>query len=425
MSTEINEANEAKQSKKGGKAAKIIAGVVFGGCLAASLGLNIYQAVVPNQKTADFIDYMYERIAESEKKENEYIEDGYKVGGEYEIRSTTHISDAYKSGDDSQLSEEDKETLKMAKEVLDEVVEDGMSDYEKEEAVYKWMVKNIGHGRGGVISRPGMDRSAFTPHDVLISKGAVCVGYATTFRLFMNMLGMDCRIVHNEYHSWDLVKLEDGWYHVDIYSDAHGVLYGNFNMTDQTARNGHNWDESALPEAKSVKYSPAVQNAVEVDGLMDIPAAMLEALDGKSTTLFYKFKQPLSDEDMGKADFLVNILDTVLSGGMLEDGGSYYFGAAWYPSDREDDYILGLLLESHDSEEETGIDMDSPEAKEIIKQVAEVFGLDPAMLGGDPEGGDYPIDDIVSGADGPVEVVTNPDGTVVNTWDGGGSVELR
>ena len=46
----------------------------------------------------------------------------------------------------------------MAKEVLDEVVEDGMSDYEKEEAVYKWMVKNIGHGRGGVISRPGMDR---------------------------------------------------------------------------------------------------------------------------------------------------------------------------------------------------------------------------------------------------------------------------
>ena len=63
-----------------------------------------------------------------------------------------------------------------------------------------------------------------------------------------------------------LVKLEDGWYHVDIYSDAHGVLYGNFNMTDQTARNGHNWDESALPEAKSVKYSPAVQNAVEVDG---------------------------------------------------------------------------------------------------------------------------------------------------------------
>ena len=432
MNTDINETQEstgttqAQAPKKKGGAGHIIFAVLAACCLVASLGVNVYQAAVSDRKSADFIDYMLERIAEEEKKENEYIEDGFKVGGEYEIRSTTHISDAYKSGDDSQLSEEDKETLKMAKEVLDEVVEDGMSDYEKEEAVYKWMVKNIGHGRGGVISRPGMDRSAFTPHDVLISKGAVCVGYATTFRLFMNMLGMDCRIVHNEYHSWDLVKLEDGWYHVDVYSDAHGVPYGNFNMTDQVARNGHNWDESALPEAKSVKYSPAVQNAVEVDGLMDIPAAMLEALDGKSTTLFYKFKQPLSDEDMGKADFLVNILDTVLSGGMLEDGGSYYFGAAWYPSDREDDYILGLLLESRDSEEETGIDMDSPEAKEIIKQVAEVFGLDPAMLGGDPEGGDRPIDDIIGGTEAvPTQTVVEADGTVVTTWDGGGSVELR
>ena len=26
----------------------------------------------------------------------------------------------------------------------------------------------------------------------------------------MNMLGMDCRIVHNEYHSWNLVRLDDG-----------------------------------------------------------------------------------------------------------------------------------------------------------------------------------------------------------------------
>ncbi len=433
MNTELNETQENTETpqvqppKKKGKAGHIIFAVLAACCLVASLGLNIYQAVVPNQKSADFIDYILERIAEEEKKENEYIEDGYKVGGEYEIRSTTHISDAYKTGDDSQLSEEDKDTLKMAKAVLDEVIEDGMSNYQKEEAVYQWMVKNIGHGRGGVISRPGMDRSAFTPHDVLTSRGAVCVGYATTFRLFMNMLGMDCHIVHNEYHSWDLVQLDEDWYHVDVYSDAHGVMYGNFNMTDEVAKNGHNWDESALPEAKSVKYSPAVQNAVEVDGLKDIPAAMSESLDGKSATLFYKFKTPLSDEDMGKADFLVNILDMVLGGGMLEDQ-SYYFRACWYPSEREDDYILGLLLESHNAEEENYFDMDSPEAKEIIKLVAEAFGVDPVMLGGDSgdePGVSYPIDDVIGGADGPTQTVVTENGEVVTTWNGGGSVKLR
>ena len=431
MNTDINEtqksteAAEVKPPRKKGKTGHIVFAVLVVCCLIASLGLNVYQAAVQNQRVISYIDHELERQAKEAEQKNEYIEDGYKVGGEYEIRSTTHISDAYKNGDDSQLSSEDKETLRMATQVLDEVIEDSMTDYEKEEAVYKWMVKNIGHGRGGVISRPGMDRSAFTPHDVLLSKGAVCVGYATTFRLFMNMLGMDCHIVHNEYHSWDLVQLDEDWYHVDIYSDAHGVLYGNFNMTDEVATNGHNWDESALPEAKSVKYSPAVQNAVELDGLMDIPAAMSQTLDGKSTTLFYKFKEPLSDEDMSKADFLVNLLEMVLNGGFLEDSDGYYFRASWYPSERENDYILGLLLESHSSEEEPVFDTDSPEAKELIKQVAEAFGIDPAMLGGetgdDPDWEEFPI----GGADGPTDTVVTENGEVITTWNGGGSVELR
>ena len=154
MNTEANAAGAAvKNPGKGGKAVKIAAALLLSCCLIASLGLNVYQAAVQNRKVSEYIDHELERQAEEAKKENEYMEDGYRVGGEYEIRSTTHISDAYKSGDESQLSEEDKETLKMARDVLDEVIEDGMSDYEKEEAVYKWMVKNIGHGRGGVISR--------------------------------------------------------------------------------------------------------------------------------------------------------------------------------------------------------------------------------------------------------------------------------
>ena len=176
-----------------------------------------------------------------------------------------------------------------------------------------------------------------------------------------------------------------------------------------------------------MKYSPAVQNAVEVDGVLDVPAALKDAMDGTSTTLFYKFKEPLTEDEMKTADFLVNILDMVLSNGMLEDSDGYYFRAAWYPSDREDDYILGLLMESRGAEEEGGIDMDSPEAKEIIKLVAEAFGLDPAMLGGDSgiePGVDFPVEDIIGGADGPTQTIVTENGQVITTWDGGGCVEL-
>ena len=387
----MNTEAENKQGK-GAKIAKCVAAVALSGCLVASLGLNIYQAQASsaaNQKTADYIDYMLDRIAEEEQQENEYIEDGFKVGGEYEIRSTTHISDAYKSGDDSQLSEEDKETLKMASDILDEVIEDGMSDYETELAVYMWMVENIGGSSSGVISRPGMNRSAFTPHDVLTSKNAVCVGYATTFRLLMNMLGMEVHIVHNEYHSWDLIKLDDGWYHVDIYSDAHGTLYGNFNMTDQMCNTGHSWDESALPEAKSVKYSPAVQNSVEVDDITAIPALLKASLDEKEGAVFYRFKEPLTEKQVSELEFLVSELDMVLEYFMDH---YYYSRAMWYPDEQGND-ILGILVEAYwdaeDEEENAPIDADSPEGKAILQALTEAIDLDPELIGtgGDPDAG--------------------------------------
>lgn len=415
----MNTEAENKQQGKGAKIARSVAAVALAGCLVGSLGLNIYQAVVPNQKESEFIDYILDRIAEEEQQENEYIEDGFKVGGEYEIRSTTHISDAYKSGDDSQLSEEDKETLELAGAVLDEVIEDGMSDYEKELAVYLWMVRNIGGSSSGVIGRPGMSRSAFTPHDVLTSRNAVCVGYATTFRLLMNMLGMEVHIVHNEYHSWDLIQLDGDWYHVDVYSDAHGTLYGNFNMTDQMCNAGHSWDESALPEAKSVKYSPAVQNSVEVDDISAIPALLKASLEEREGAVFYRFKTPLTEEENSAVEFLVSELDMVFSG-MLED--YYYFRAMWYPDEDGND-ILGMLLEAdwddEDGEDDTRIDASSPEGKAIIQAIAEAFDLDPAVLGAGEDGGEeaVPADGFAMiGADGPTSSVVTE---IVRTANGG------
>ncbi len=399
MSTETM---EHKAPGKGIRIAKGVGAGVVALCLVGSLGLNAYQAQAQQKYAAEvsgFITQQKDRWAKEEEQENTYQEDGYKVAGEYEIRSTTHISDAYKSGDDSALNAQDKDTLKMAQDVLDEVIEDSMDNYEKELAVYQWMVANIGiNGSDGVISRPGSGGSPFTPHDVLSSKNAVCVGYATTFRLFMNMLGMDCHIVHNDYHSWDLVELEKGqWYHVDVYSDAHGVPFANFNMTDEICTMGHNWDGSALPVADSVKYSPAVKNSVELGGLGDVPAKFKEALDKGDSSAFYRFQKPLTEEEQPAANFLVSVLENALNA-TYED---VYFRAMWYPGEGGED-ILGLLVERYGEDDpEPDFDSTSPEAKAIIEAIAKAFEMDPEELGGgdhnfdDPEfeGGDVPITD--------------------------------
>lgn len=410
MNTET-ETMEHKAPGKGIKAAKGVGAGLLALCLVGSLGLNVYQAQAQQKYAAEmggFISEQKERWAKEEEQENTYQEDGYKVAGEYEIRSTTHISDAYKSGDDSQLSAADKDTLKMARDVLDEVLSEDMDNYEKELAVYQWMVANIGNnGSDGVIIRPGSGGSPFTPHDVLKSKNAVCVGYATTFRLFMNMLGMDCHIVHNDYHSWDLVELEpDQWYHVDVYSDTHGAEFANFNMTDAICGMGHSWDGSALPVADSVKYSPAVQNSVEVDSLLDVPAQFKKALDEKQGAVYYRFKTPLTEEEQPKADFLAALLENAMRA-TIEDA---YFQAMWYPGEDGND-ILGLLVERYDEDEpEPGFDSTSPEAKAVIRAIAEAFGLDPAELGdmGDEPDPDIPVDDPI-----PVPIPEGNGGSVI------------
>ncbi|MCI9612850.1 MAG: hypothetical protein HFH33_12650 [Eubacterium sp.] len=363
---------------KGIKTAKTVTSAVLAGCLVASLGLNIYQAnesATQNRKVNKFIDNQLERQAKEEEKENTYQEDGYKVGNQYEIRSTTHISDAYKSGDDSGLKDEDKETLKMASDVLQKIIKDGMSNYEKELAVYRWMFKHVGQGHGSSVTLPGASSNAYTPHGALSGQNTVCVGYATTFRLFMNMLDMDCHIVHNEYHSWDMVQLDDQeWYQVDIYSDVSGKCqYQNFNMTDDISRSSHDWDESALPQAKGVKYTYAVQNNKTVKDIYKVPAQVKKALDKKRSSAFFKFEKPLSREELPIADYLVSQMNTAIMS--MPGFENYNMGGMWY-LDEQDQYILGIFIRNYGESENSEFDADSPEGKKLQKAITKAFGVD-------------------------------------------------
>lgn len=375
--------NDFKPNKKASNIWKGLGVILLSGCLIASLSLNIYQAIASNsqnQKVNKFIKNQLERQAKEEEQENTYQEDGYVIGGEYEIRSTTAISDAYKNNDTSKLSDEEAKTLKLAKKVVKKVIKDGMSNYEKELAIYRWMYKNIGQGSGSTIALPNEGNSVFTPYGVLTSHNAVCVGYATTFRLFMNMLDMDCHIVHNDYHSWDMVQLDDGeWYQTDIYSDvSEQTEYRNFNMTDNIARTSHEWDESSLPEAKGIKYSYAVQSSKEISDIYAVPAKIKKAIEKKKGSLYFKFKKKLSDDDLQIADYLVSQVNTALT--MTPELQNYNLSGNWY-EDEDKSYILGLFLVNYEySGEEGSFDANSKEGKKIVEIINSVFGVDTSQF---------------------------------------------
>lgn len=388
----------------------LIAVLLVGG-VGTSIGMSAWMMntqAAQNEKVSKFIDDERARQAEEAAQESTYQEDGYKVMDKYEIRSTKQISDAYLNNDPSGLSDEDKETYDMAKAVLDEIITDGMSAYEKELAIYDWMVDNIGQGSGHIISMPGQNSESFTPRDVLLNRNAVCVGYATTFRLLANMEGMEVHIVHNDYHSWDMVKLDDGeWYQLDIYSDVNGSKYRNFNMTDEQARNGHEWDDSALPEAKGTKYSYAVQSAVEVKDLFEIPAKVRDIIKpGKSGSLFYKFPKKLTDKDLSLADQMIQIMQQAMYS--VEGGDNKDLSASWVDNG-EGGYVLAIYVSDYSGNSESSIgDADPKKVTEMTNKINELFGsqvMDPNDAGGDAGASDG-IDGGVGGEAVPLDETT-------------------
>lgn len=306
-----------------------------------------------------------EESAGGDKTEDVAQENDVTIGGEYVIKATTQISDAYKSGNTSNLSDKDKETLNMAKSVLDEIITDGMSDYEKELAVYKWMTANIGFDSGSMMVVPDDDsKPVDNPNGVLKNHEAVCVGYATTFRLFMQMLGIDCMVVHDSYlsHSWDLVKLDGQWYHTDIYSDA-GSGEGNFshfNLNDEMM-NSQEWNTDFFPAADGYEYNYAYVNRTQCKDVYTIPEQMRAALDARQGVVSLDFGKDISDDIYNLADTIMNSVENTV---VFNAGYGVSFSWSWLEAG--DDNVFCVYINYEKTEDP---DVDPGVADEIQQKI--------------------------------------------------------
>ena len=172
------------------------------------------------------------------------------------------ILSAWRSGDDSKLSREDRAVLDAAAKVFEEQITPDMSDYDKEAVLYLWLVTHVDYDQSH-YEKQGAPRTSYEPYGPLIEGKGVCLGYAETFRLLMDMAGIECITVtgagfqNRENHAWNMVKLNGEWYCVDPTWDLNpGInqdgepVYGYFNVTsDVMALTDHQWDYDSVPEA--------------------------------------------------------------------------------------------------------------------------------------------------------------------------------
>lgn len=294
------------------------------------------------------------------------------MNGEFWIRSTKTISDAYRSGSTSGLSDKDQEILEMASAVLEEIITEDMTPYEKEKAVYDWMTTALSYDTGVLQVIPQTSEDCDNPYGVLKYHNAVCVGYATTFRLLMQMLDIECMVVHNTelYHSWNLVKLDGEWYHVDIYSDQGDPSYANFNMNDDMASQSHDWDREFFPAATGLQYNYAVQNKQTVEDIYQIPALLRQALEDQQGCTAIGFDAI----DEPHAQIVEAMLSSIQS---FVDTGEY--GPLWMHWNwlhiSGSEYVLAVYISGFE-QEEPAPDISEEDQQKIEDAISQAFGTD-------------------------------------------------
>ena len=179
---------------------------------------------------------------------------------------------AWKAGDWSHLHTKDREILDVCDGVIASLISADMSDYDKELAIHDWMIDwgsydsdTLNHQQN---AQPNPDHD--NPYGFLIGKKGICLGYTSTFQLFMDMVGIECITVHGtaysktEEHAWNMVSLDGEWYCVDVtwddpttYSSVSRLTaHMYFNVTSEYLRGrDHQWDASSVSEAAATTYA--------------------------------------------------------------------------------------------------------------------------------------------------------------------------
>ena len=179
---------------------------------------------------------------------------------------------AWERGDWSGLAEEDRAILDVCAQVIADVVPADGSDYEKELAVHDWMVAHGSYDSNTLSQLPDFRENPNNgnPYGFLVDGKGICLGYASTFQLFMDLLGIQCITVEGTAHggtadhAWNQVCLDGDWYCVDVTWDD-PTTYGTvskrtahryFNVTSDFLQDtDHQWEASGITEAEGTAYA--------------------------------------------------------------------------------------------------------------------------------------------------------------------------
>ena len=142
-----------------------------------------------------------------------------------------------------------QEIREKVSKITDEIIEDGMSDAQKELAINTYLCENSQYDHDALknaekYSFTMVDEEfydSFTAYGILIDGVGVCASYSAAFKLLADAAGMESIVVTGYLdgsvpHAWNKVKVDDHWYIVDATNNDNDTIDNALlNLSDSAA----------------------------------------------------------------------------------------------------------------------------------------------------------------------------------------------
>lgn len=177
---------------------------------------------------------------------------------------------------------------KIRDEFISSNIFSNMTEYEKVLVVHDYIINNTKYDER-LDSEGVVPPESYSAYGVLSLGIGVCEGYAKAMKYLLDDAGIESLIVigesRGENHAWNLVKIDEEYYHIDstwddpVSKEGSDVLRYNFlNLNDEDISKTHYWNRECYPKASGIKYNYYNYNNLTVYGKHDLEIKLRNAL---------------------------------------------------------------------------------------------------------------------------------------------------
>lgn len=184
-------------------------------------------------------------------------------------------------------------------------VNSGMTQYEKEKAIYDFIVDNTEYSLDSELNQSLIS---------VVKGKSVCLGYTKAMKYLCDKVNIPCVVVEGTSkdgiaHSWNKVQINNAWYNVDATNSNTAQMFSNsydmFNITDELINIQYTEKEQSsesegivftYPEANSIEKDYYNEKSLYINSLDQIEQIISEHITDETITIRLSPECSMGDE---------------------------------------------------------------------------------------------------------------------------------